>query len=86
MYQLTDPVLDDVVGSHQVVVFVFQHVAMEDVAARVSFESDGDGEHFARIDKRSVFPSGFVVRRRTWISCEPEISLAKGCGVESLAF
>src|SRR5437660_505033 len=60
---------NDVVWAHHVVVFVFQNVAVPNVAADVSLESDDNPSHHAGICPRGIFPPGLTRGGWNRISC-----------------
>ena len=55
---------EHIVGAHHFVVFVFEDVAVPDIAAGESLKPHDDARHHSRIGAHGVFPSGFARLRR----------------------
>ncbi len=51
------------VRPHHVVVFMLQHVAMEDISTGITFKSNKDGKDVARIYHCCVLPTRLVLVR-----------------------
>ena len=76
---------NDFEGPHHIVVFMLQHVAVNDLAAGVALEAGDDGEHVSGVDDGGVLPPGFAGLRRARRSFHLQLAAAKRQGVESLA-
>jgi hypothetical protein len=77
---------DDFKRSHHVIVLMFQHVAMKDIAAGVAFEAHEYRQNVTGIDNRRILPPGLIRCRNAWLAREYQIAAAlKGRDVESLA-
>src|SRR5580658_2150332 len=51
---------DHFIGTHHLIVFVFQNVAVPDVASGVSFERSDDARNHSRIGAHRILPSRFA--------------------------
>jgi len=75
----------DFVWPHHVIIFVFQHMAVEHVAARVAFKAHEDGKYLSRVNHRRILPSGFAGLRGARCAHQLQDAVAESCGIESLA-
>ena len=63
---------------------MLEHVAMKNIATRVTIETNQNGEHVSGTDHRGVLPAAFTGMRLSWLPNKLQGAIAKDCNIEPL--